>query len=83
VNRIEEQIASRVAAKLTGQVWITQEKEAFYPYQMQTSHLQNTIRMIKDGRMARAGRTKCNGLTIQQWAQVFQEELDRRFEARK
>lgn len=69
---------STVTNVLLGRMWITQEKVKLYPHQMSTSHIQNTILMILDGRMARAGRSECSGLKLMEWVDVFNEELARR-----
>jgi hypothetical protein len=82
-TRNEEAAVSRVHARLTGLVWITQNKVQHYPDQMETTHLQNTLKMINDGRMTAAGRTHCSGLTIKEWGEIFQAELDRRFNAKE
>jgi hypothetical protein len=76
----EARAAIRVSYRLLGQVWITQAKVRHYPDEMETTHLQNTLKMINDGRMKAAGRTHCSGLTLKQWGEIFQAELDRRFD---
>jgi hypothetical protein len=69
---------ARIAAKLQGQLWITQDKIRHYPQDMTDRHLKNTVLMIADGRMAASGRHTCSGILITQWLQIFKEEIFRR-----
>lgn len=59
-------------------VWVTRDKRRLYPTQMTSSHIHNTIAMIKSGRMAAAGRIKCSGFTNDEWVRILQTELVRR-----
>lgn len=81
-SKVEQRIAEIVAFELNPKQWVTDSKvppiRRLYPREMEASHIRNVIAMIQHGRMRARGRTECNGLTIEQWARVFENELLRR-----
>lgn len=71
-RRLQAAISEQVAFKLNPAKWTTREYKEMELERMETSHIRNSLIMIRDGRMK---RDMCNGLTIQQWARVFENEL--------
>ena len=69
---------AQAAERLAGYVWVTRDARKHYPTEMETSHILNTLRMIRDGRMRKQGRSSCSGYNLARWDLIFCEELKRR-----
>ena len=58
-------------------IWTTKDKRRIPVREMQTSHLHNTVRMLK-GESSRGTIYICDGITRRNWIDIINIELEKR-----
>lgn len=74
-SEVDERIAEHVAFRLNPKTWRGNDQQEYIVRLMSDQHLRHVIRMIEDGRMAKAGRYIHKGMNMEAWARIFNNEL--------
>jgi hypothetical protein len=58
-------------------IWTTRDRRRMPVKEMKTSHIHNTVRMLK-GQSPHGTRYRCDDLTRTNWIEIFNIELEKR-----
>jgi hypothetical protein len=72
IGNVERRMLDHVTFRLHPAQWGTQMLSYLYPSEMETRHIINTVKMIRDGRMK---RESCSGIPTTAWVDIFINEL--------